>query len=631
MTCTDKEVEAKTGLSEIDSELRYRRLFEAAQDGILILDARTGRIEDVNPYLSRMLGYSRQEFIKKKLWEVGAFKDIKASQMAFEALQENEYIRYDNLPLKANDGHLIQVEFVSNVYLVGTKKVIQCNIRDIMDRKQAEEVLQKSDVSFRKLVEHLPLVVYMKAVGDARSMIFLSQQIKILLGYSPEEWLTDSNTWPKLLHPEDSQSVLKRAVEADQNNELFDMEYRMIARDGRLVWVHDITSPVDNFGDQQQFRQGIMIDITERKRAEEKIKRQFGHLTALSAIDRVISANFDLQLSLSEILFHVTSELGVDAADILVLNSNSHLLEYGAGHGFRSIAYNKLQLRLGESFAGYAALEGKLIKIPDLRDESGNLIFISRLKEEEFVSYYGVPLITKGQVKGVLEVYHRTLLLPDEEWFDFLNALAGQAALAIENSTLFASLQRSNSELALAYDATIEGWSHTLDLRDKETEGHTQRVSDIATKLGRAFGLSEPELVQVRWGALLHDIGKMGIPDGILLKPSPLTESEWAAMKMHPTFAYEMLSPIRYLRQAVDIPYCHHEKWDGTGYPQGLKGNQIPLVARIFAVVDVWDALNSKRPYRTAWTQEKAREYIYSSAGRQFDPRVVDTFMQMLS
>jgi HD-GYP domain-containing protein (c-di-GMP phosphodiesterase class II) len=150
----------------------------------------------------------------------------------------------------------------------------------------------------------------------------------------------------------------------------------------------------------------------------------------------------------------------------------------------------------------------------------------------------------------------------------------------------------------------------------------------MTIKLGRAFGLSEAELVQVRWGALLHDIGKMGVPDGILLKPSPLTDEEWVAMKMHPTFAYEMLSPIRYLRLAMDIPYCHHEKWDGTGYPQGLKGNQIPLVARIFSVVDVWDALNSNRPYRTAWTKEKAREYINSSSGTQFDPQVVDLFMR---
>jgi HD-GYP domain-containing protein (c-di-GMP phosphodiesterase class II) len=245
------------------------------------------------------------------------------------------------------------------------------------------------------------------------------------------------------------------------------------------------------------------------------------------------------------------------------------------------------------------------------------------LAGEDFVCYFGVPLIAKGQVKGVLEVSHRSALEPDEEWLDFLSALAGQTAIAIENSTLFESLQRSNLELALAYDATIEGWSQAMDLRDKETEGHTQRVMEMTVKLAQA------DLVQVRWGALLHDIGKMGVPDGILLKPEPLTDEEWVAMKKHPTFAYELLSPIDYLRNALDIPYCHHEKWDGTGYPRGLKGAQIPLVARIFAVVDVWDALKSDRPYRAGWTEEKVRKHIRTSSGTHFDPQVVDVFMQL--
>jgi putative nucleotidyltransferase with HDIG domain len=181
----------------------------------------------------------------------------------------------------------------------------------------------------------------------------------------------------------------------------------------------------------------------------------------------------------------------------------------------------------------------------------------------------------------------------------------------------------------MAYDATIEGWSHALDLRDKETEGHTQRVTEMTLKLGRSFGLSEADMVQVRWGALLHDIGKMGVPDGILNKPGPLTDEEWLVMKKHPSFAYEMLSPIRYLRQALDIPYSHHEKWDGSGYPRGLKGEQIPLTARLFAMVDVWDALTSNRPYRKAWSEEKTRRHIQAGAGTHFDPKAVEAFVNM--
>jgi len=239
------------------------------------------------------------------------------------------------------------------------------------------------------------------------------------------------------------------------------------------------------------------------------------------------------------------------------------------------------------------------------------------------VTYYVMPLIAKGELKGVLEVFHRSPYEADTEWRAFFETLAGQTAIAIDNFQLFEGLQRSTNELSQAYDATIEGWSYALDLRDKETEGHSQRVTEMTLKLAHAFDINEAALVRVRWGALLHDIGKMGVPDYILLKPGPLTDEEWVLMKKHPTFAYEMLSPIYYLKAALDIPYCHHEKWDGTGYPRGLKGKQIPLAARIFAVVDVLDALTSNRPYRPAWSYEKAIEYIKSQSGIHFDPEIV--------
>jgi HD-GYP domain-containing protein (c-di-GMP phosphodiesterase class II) len=182
-------------------------------------------------------------------------------------------------------------------------------------------------------------------------------------------------------------------------------------------------------------------------------------------------------------------------------------------------------------------------------------------------------------------------------------------------------------ELMLAYDSTLEGWSQALDLRDKETEGHTRRVTVATARLAQQMGLGAGELVHVKRGAMLHDIGKMGIPDSILLKPGPLTEEEWKVMRLHPVYAYKMLSPIPFLRPAIDIPYCHHEKWDGSGYPSGLKGEEIPLAARIFMVVDVWDALRSDRPYRRAWSEEKVRGYIGKLAGTHFDPDVVQAFL----
>jgi putative nucleotidyltransferase with HDIG domain len=202
--------------------------------------------------------------------------------------------------------------------------------------------------------------------------------------------------------------------------------------------------------------------------------------------------------------------------------------------------------------------------------------------------------------------------------------------MAIENINAFEELTRSNLELALAYSRTIEGWSYALDLRDRETKNHTQRVTETTLKLARLAGMSDSDILHVRHGALLHDIGKMGIPDAILLKEDYLSNEEWEIMRQHPVYAYEMLSPIEYLRPAIDIPYCHHEKWDGTGYPRNLEGEQIPLAARLFAVVDVWDALRSDRPYRRGWGEKQAREYIRSQAGSHFDPYAVDLFMQVL-
>jgi putative nucleotidyltransferase with HDIG domain len=237
-----------------------------------------------------------------------------------------------------------------------------------------------------------------------------------------------------------------------------------------------------------------------------------------------------------------------------------------------------------------------------------------------------VPLIAGGRVVGTLRAWGRDIQEGD---IPALSVFAGHLAISMEQARLLDIVQHANVDLTRAYDTTLEGWSRAMDLRDKETEGHTRRVSDLTVRLARELGVSDPDLVHMKRGALLHDIGKMGVPDGILLKPGPLTDAEWAVMRKHPVHAYELLSPIEYLRPAQDIPYCHHEKWDGTGYPRGLKGEEIPFAARVFAVVDVWDALTSDRPYRPAWTQDIALDYIRRETGKSFDPKVVEAFVRL--
>ncbi|PIV25892.1 MAG: HD family phosphohydrolase, partial [Anaerolineae bacterium CG03_land_8_20_14_0_80_58_20] len=361
----------------------------------------------------------------------------------------------------------------------------------------------------------------------------------------------------------------------------------------------------------------------------EETLRRLENMQALREVDQVIASSFDLRLILNTVLSHALTQLGVDAADVLSLNPIPQTLEYAAGFGFHTRGIERATSRLGKGHAGRAVLERQTVHVPNLPETGSNFLRASLLAGENFLEYYGVPLLSKGKVKGVLEVFHRSPLSPNPEWLELLETLAGQAAIAIDNAQLFENLQGANLELSLAYDATIEGWSRAMDLRDHETEGHTRRVTEMTMKLAQAFGVSDQELLHIRRGALLHDIGKMGVPDHILLKPDKLVDVEWALMQKHPQLAYEMLQPIQYLRESLDIPYCHHEKWDGTGYPQGLKGERIPLAARLFAIVDVYDALTSDRPYRKAWPKAKAIKYIRGLSGLQFDPQVVDKFMEM--
>ncbi len=382
----------------------------------------------------------------------------------------------------------------------------------------------------------------------------------------------------------------------------------------------------------------------ERTRLLEQITHHLRRLTVLHTIDLAITTSMDLHVTLAVLLDQVMPELEADSAAILLYHPEDRLLRFTARWGVESGMNSRQQFNLSECLAGQVILKNQMLLIPDLLDYGQELqnsqepdgveILLHQdillIQSKGFNAYFGMPLIAKGQVNGVLEVFRRAPFHPDAEWLNFIQNASEQAAIAIDNATLFNNLQKSNLDLTHAYDATLEGWSRALDLRDVTTNDHTQRVTEMTLNLARVMGINKADLIHVRRGALLHDIGKIGVPDRILLKPGALTGEEWQIMRMHPDYAYQLLQPIEYLRPALDIPYCHHEKWDGSGYPRGLKWDQIPLVARIFAVVDVWDALCSDRPYRPAWTPERTRDYVLSESGKHFDPQVVEAFIQMI-
>ncbi len=365
-------------------------------------------------------------------------------------------------------------------------------------------------------------------------------------------------------------------------------------------------------------------------RLRDEAIHRLQHLQTLRTVDKAITSSLDLGITLNILLSHVLSQLEVNAADVLLLHKHERSLKFSAGRGFRTHMIESADVHLNDGFAGRCVMERRIVQVAAPEQIIDNPLFARLWTEEEFQSYVCVPLISKGEVKGVMEVYLRSKFTPSDEWLDFLETLAGQAAITIDNTQMFDNVQRANMELAIAYEATIEGWSRALDLRDKETEGHTQRVTELTMALAKAMGIKDSELQHIRRGALLHDIGKMGVSDRILLKKGKLTPKEWDIMRAHPRLAFQMLQPIAYLRQALDIPYSHHEKWDGTGYPRGLQGEQIPLVARIFAIADVWDAVTSSRPYRKAWTKKKALAYIKQQSGKHFDPHIVEVFMQVI-
>jgi len=375
----------------------------------------------------------------------------------------------------------------------------------------------------------------------------------------------------------------------------------------------------------------IAASAVHRVTLYEDTKRRLERVMALRTLNLAVSGDIDLNISFEVLLDQVIDHFGVDAANVLVLDTESREFVHAVGRGFNTNSARGGALSCENVLSAEALQKRQKVFVPDLAQESRISETCQQVvKEEGLVSYLALPLIAKGEAKGVLELFSREESGIDEEWLNFMEALAADAAMAIDHAELFGNLQQSNEELKAAYDATILGWSKALELRDKETQGHSERVVELTVRLAQRLGVWEGDLPALRRGAILHDIGKMGVPDSILLSPGPLSTEEWEIMSRHPEFAYQMLSPIPFLRNSLDIPYCHHERWDGSGYPRGLKGEEIPLAARIFSVVDVWDALISDRPYRYAWSFDKAQDYIKVNNGDLFDPRIVDVFLKMM-
>jgi len=484
-----------------------------------------------------------------------------------------------------------------------------------VNETQAEAALEL-DAIFRALPD---LLFYLDSNGRILSYKAGRSSSLYLL---PEQFL--GQQMQAILPPAVGQKFFQAFQEALHTGKVVSVDYQLQVPDGQRWFEAHL---VPSAGSRVIV---IVRDVTDRITAAEQARHLLQRLSAMHSIDAAMASSFDLNVILSVVLRQITGQLGVDAADILMLNQRTRMLEYAAGHGFHTMSFQHTGILIGKGYAGTAALERRTVGIPTLDEQQIESLFSPGLAQEKFASYYAVPLITKAQVRGVLEIYHRSILKPADDWFEFLATLAWQTAVAIDNASLFHDLQRSNNELTIACDAVIESWVRALELSGRENQEHIQHVANLTVQLAGALHVDEKEFNDIRRGVLLHDIGKLVIPENILNKPGPLDESEWEITRHHPRQAYELLFTIKGLASALDIPRYHHERWDGSGYPEGLRGEQIPLSARIFAVVDVHDALVSDRPYRPAWTEQAARAYIQEQSGILFDPVAVKGFLKII-
>jgi PAS domain S-box-containing protein len=590
---------------------------------IYVLDPQ-GRVSTWNSGAERIKGYSPAEVVGKHFSIFYPPESI-AAGLPDELLRKAEaegHVRDEGVRVR-KDGSRFPAEVVITALrdedgrLIGFAKITQ----DVTEREQALRTEQRLRLHF----EQTPLGVIEWDLEFR--VVEWNPAAERIFGYEAEEAIGQHASFIVPEHVRGLVDAVWRDLIRSGGGERSTNDN--LTKDGRIIHCEWYNTPLKDPAGNVIGVASQVEDATERKAMELQAQQQIEHLAALRAIDLAITASLDLRVTLTVLLDQVTAQLETDAAAILLLNPHTQVLEYGGGRGFRTEAIERTEVRLGECSAGRAALERRVVAVPKLEAIGTDFTRDELLEGEEFVSHYAVPLIAKGQVKGVLEIFHRSPLSPPQQWLNFLQALAGQAAIAVESAQMFEDLQRSNLELSLAYDSTLEGWSQALDMRDSVTEGHTRRVTDMTIRLARAFGVGDSDLVHVRRGALLHDIGKLGIPDAILRKPGPLTEEEWSIMRKHPVYAFRLLGSIDFLKPALDIPYAHHERWDGTGYPRGLRGEEIPLPARIFAVVDVWDAIRSERPYHEPMAAEEAREHIRSIAGSHLDPQVAEVFLSM--
>ncbi|BCZ89268.1 hypothetical protein TthAA22_10730 [Thermus thermophilus] len=658
-----EEVTRERALKE--SEALFRTLAETAPALILLWQAEdpkdptSARLAFANQEALRLTGYSLEELQARPIWEFVHPADREAVRARGLARLKGETppTRYP-FRILTKEGEVRWLDYsAARVELGGRPAVLGVGL-DVTEAKERERTLEafarvsvalRQSEDLQEMMEHGLQATLAALEAEAGAILLYEGTPPRLVARAERGWIRNIPHAPTLKEPSLVALALKGEVVVSPDLK-GDPRVREAARPyipegysglalpvlaGRetvgallLAWPHP-RLPTPKEVERAQVVAEALGNAVRLANLRHKLARRVEHLEALRQVDQAILASMDLAPSL-EILLDKLFLLPLDAAAFFLYAPREKTLRLAAHRGFRTSVLGLPQaLLLGQGHVGRAALTGEKVAVDDLSREPGSHPEFTR--EEGLVAERAYPLLARGNLLGVLAVFTRRpwdLLREDEA---FLEALVDLSALALDNLKVLRDLQKSQRELEAAYELTLWGWAKAVELRDQETAGHMERVTALTLRLAQALGVPEEDLDDLRRGAILHDVGKIAIPDGILLKPGPLTEEEWRVMKLHPVYAYEWLSGIPFLKKALEVPYAHHERWDGSGYPRGLKGLEIPLSARIFAVVDVYDALTSDRPYRKAWPKEKALAYIREEAGKQFDPEVVEAFLKLMA
>ncbi|MBN1231315.1 MAG: HD domain-containing protein [Anaerolineales bacterium] len=495
--------------------------------------------------------------------------------------------------------------------------------RNIRQRKNAEatlvKMIQQNEQNMNAMSEGVIAV-------DNRGMInFTNQTIVDILGIKKLDLLGKAFSEVETLFvPETNVSGYYLDYSGEKSSPLNDIpiSYTYEHPEKGKIYINYTNNPILVDG----VRTGRVVtlqDITVLQNISKKLVNQLEISSSLHEIDKIITSSIELDPILSTIAKYIYTFLKFDAIAILVSSSNS-------GDFIQSFVldldYEKEQETI-VALANECLKRKNVIYINDI-NSSKNLEV--KMKEDLFTSCVTSPLISKDQVVGVMELFYKEEHEPDREWWQILYKFSEQLAIGVADIMRSYELKERNRELLVTYDLTLKGWAQALEIRDFETEKHSERVTEMTVELSKRLGIPDEIIQHIQRGALLHDVGKIGVPDEILYKPGGLSPQEWQIMRKHPTYAYQLLKDIPFLMDAIDIPYCHHERWDGSGYPRGLKGEEIPIAARIFAVIDVFDALISDRPYRSAWSIKDTSDYLVENSGILFDPQIVQAFLSMI-